>query len=72
MGGVHLIRVLDGICAQRGGAAVISSDNRPELTAKRCWPGAHRNGIALRLIEPGKLNQNAYVESSMAVCVTNA
>jgi putative transposase len=24
---------------------------------------AHRNGVALRLIEPGKPNQNAYVES---------
>jgi hypothetical protein len=24
---------------------------------------AHRRGIALRLVEPGKPNQNAYVES---------
>jgi hypothetical protein len=27
MGGDHLIRVLDGICAQRGKPAVIRSDN---------------------------------------------
>jgi hypothetical protein len=33
---------------------------------------AHRNGIALRLIEPGKPNQNAYVESFMAACAMNA
>ena len=26
-------------------------------------PPAHRNGVALKLIEPGKPNQNAYVES---------
>jgi len=33
---------------------------------------AHRNGVVLRLIEPGKPNQNAYVESSTGGCGTNA
>ena len=35
----------------------------PEFTGKAMLTWAHRNGIALRLIEPGKPNQNAYVES---------
>jgi transposase InsO family protein len=63
MGGDHLIRVLDGICAQRGKPTVIRSDNGPEFTGRAMLTWAHRNGIALRLIEPGKPNQNAYVES---------
>ena len=35
----------------------------PEFTGKSMLTWAHRHGIALRLIEPGKPNQNAYVES---------
>jgi transposase InsO family protein len=35
----------------------------PEFTGKAMLNWAHRRGIALRLIEPGKPNQNAYVES---------
>jgi putative transposase len=35
----------------------------PEFTGKAMLNWAHRNGVALRLIEPGKPNQNAYVES---------
>jgi putative transposase len=34
-----------------------------EFTGKSMLTWAHRHGIALRLIEPGKPNQNAYVES---------
>ena len=63
MGGDHLIRVLDGICSRRGKPSVIRSDNGPEFTGRAMLTWAHRNGIALRLIEPGKPNQNAYVES---------
>jgi transposase InsO family protein len=63
IGGDHLTRILDGICAQRGTPAVIRTDNGPEFTGKAMLNWAHRRGIALRLIEPGKPNQNAYVES---------
>ena len=35
----------------------------PEFTGKSMLTWAHRHGITLRLIEPGKPNQNAYVES---------
>jgi transposase InsO family protein len=63
IGGDHLTRILDGICAQRGTPVVIRTDNGPEFTGKAMLNWAHRRGIALRLIEPGKPNQNAYVES---------
>jgi transposase InsO family protein len=63
IGGDHLVRILDGICSQRGKPAVIRSDNGKEFTGRAMLTWAHRNGIALRLIEPGKPNQNAYVES---------
>jgi putative transposase len=42
---------------------LIRSDNGKEFTGKATLTWAHRNGVALRLIEPGKPNQNAYVES---------
>ena len=35
----------------------------PEFTGKAMLKLAHRKGIAPRLIEPGKPNQNAYAES---------
>jgi transposase InsO family protein len=63
IGGEHLTRILDGICSQRGKPVVIRSDNGPEFTGKSMLTWAHRHGISLRLIEPGKPNQNAYVES---------
>ena len=63
IGGDHLIRTLDGICSQRGKPAMIRSDNGAEFTGKAMLTWAHRNGVELRLIEPGKPNQNAYVES---------
>jgi transposase InsO family protein len=63
IGGDHLVRILDGICSQRGKPAVIRSDNGKEFTGKAMLTWAHRQGVTLRLIEPGKPNQNAYVES---------
>lgn len=63
MGGDHLVRVLDQVCAQRGRPSAIRTDNGPEFSGKAMLTWAHRNGITLRPIEPGKPNQNAYVES---------
>lgn len=63
IGGNHLTRILDGVCAQRGTPAVMRTDNGPEFVGKAMLNWAHRRGLALRLIEPGKPNQNAYVES---------
>jgi putative transposase len=62
IGGDHLTRILDGICSQRGKPAMIRSDNGKEFTGKAMLSWAYRNAVALRLIEPGKPNQNAYVE----------
>ena len=63
IGGDHLVRIMDRLCAQRGRPAVIRTDNGKEFTGKAMLTWAHRNGIALRLIEPGKPTQNAYIES---------
>lgn len=63
IGGDHLTRILDAVCSQRGQPMMIRSDNGPEFTGKAMLTWAHRHSIALRLIEPGKPNQNAYVES---------
>lgn len=63
IGGDHLTRILDGYCSLRGKPTMIRTDNGPEFTGKAMLTWAHRNGIELRLIEPGKPNQNAYIES---------
>jgi putative transposase len=63
MGGNQLTRVLDSICSQRGRPSVIRTDNGPEFCGKAMLTWAHRNAVTLRLIQPGKPNQNAYVES---------
>lgn len=63
VGGDHLVRILDEVCARRGRPSIIRTDNGPEFTGRAMLTWAHRHGIALRLIEPGKPNQNAYVES---------
>jgi putative transposase len=42
---------------------VIHSDNGKVFCGRAMAIWAHQNGVALRFIEPGKPNQNAYVES---------
>lgn len=61
--GLVLTRMLDQICERRGYPKIIRSDNGKEFTGKDMLIWAHEHHVALRLIEPGKPNQNAYVES---------
>ena len=63
IGGDHLVRILDELCARRGKPGIILTDNGPEFTGRAMLTWAHRAGVRLKLIEPGKPNQNAYVES---------
>jgi len=61
--GNSVVRVLDRLAASRGLPKVIRTDNGKEFCGKAMMTWAHDRHIALRLIEPGKPNQNAYVES---------
>lgn len=61
--GVGVVRILDRLAQTRGLPEVIRTDNGKEFCGKAMLVWAHKHGVALRLIEPGKPNQNAYVES---------
>jgi putative transposase len=61
--GLMLTRVLDRLALTRGLPKVIRTDNGKEFCGKAMIQWAHARGVDLRLIEPGKPNQNAYVES---------
>jgi putative transposase len=61
--GMMLTRVLDRLALTRGLPKSIRTDNGKEFCGKAMVTWAHERGVELRLIEPGKPNQNAYVES---------
>ena len=56
-------RVLDRLALSRGLPKVIRTDNGKEFCGKAMVAWAHEHDVQLRLIEPGKPNQNAYIES---------
>jgi putative transposase len=64
--------VRDGLAQARGHPKVIRSDNGKEFCGKAMVTCARERGVQLRLIEPGKPNQNAYIGSFAVGCVTNA
>ena len=61
--GTYVTRLLERIKVERGLPKVIRSDNGKEFCGRAMAIWAHENNVALRFIEPGKPNQNAYVES---------
>lgn len=63
IGGIALTRILDRLRTDRGLPKVIRTDNGKEFCGRAMLTWAHKQGVTLRLIEPGKPNQNAYIES---------
>ena len=58
----RVIRALDQIIAWRGKPSIIRADIGPELISGRLMKWAAKNQIHIQYIQPGKPQQNAYVE----------
>lgn len=58
----RVIRVLDQVVAWRGRPQALRLDNGPELLADRFITWCADRGIELRYIQPGKPDQNAFIE----------
>ncbi len=63
IGGYPLTRMLDRLGLERGLPKVIRTDNGKEFCGRAMLSWAYQRGVLLRQIEPGKPNQNAYIES---------
>jgi transposase InsO family protein len=63
MSGLQLTRHLDQLADRRGLPRIIRSDNGPGFVGKVMLNWAHERNVNLRQIDPGKPNQNAYIES---------
>src|SRR6185295_6140413 len=63
IGGLAVTRILDRLAIDRGLPMALRTDNGPEFCSRAMLTWAYDRGVTLRLIEPGKPNQNAYIES---------
>jgi len=58
----RLVRVFDQIKRDHGLPQVLRSDNGPEFLGEAFTQWAKANGVAIQYIQPGKPNQNAFIE----------
>jgi putative transposase len=63
IGGLLVTRILDDLARTRGLPRVLRTDNGLELCGRAMLTWAQARDVLLRLIEPGKPTQNAYIES---------
>jgi putative transposase len=63
VGGLAVTRALDRVAATRGLPRILRTDNGLEFCGRAMLTWAHERPVTLRLIEPGKPTQNAYIES---------
>lgn len=62
LGAERVIRTLENIVAWRGRPRAIRCDNGPEFLAHRFVAWCADHAIEIRYIQPGKPNQNAFIE----------
>jgi putative transposase len=58
----RLVRVFEQLKAERGLPDVLRTDNGPEFLGIAFTEWCEANGVMIDYIEPGKPNQNAYIE----------
>jgi putative transposase len=63
MGGKRVVRVLDRVVEKRGDPESITVDNGTEFDSKVVDAWAHKRGVKILFIRPGKPNENAFIES---------
>ena len=61
--GARVAQVLDRVGGHRGLPRSIRLDNGPEFTGRALDEWAHRRGVKLEFIRPGKPVENAFIES---------
>jgi putative transposase len=61
--GKRVVAVLEKVAKTHGLPQVITTDNGTEFTCRAVDEWAHRNGVKLDFIRPGKPIENAYIES---------
>ena len=59
---VRLVRIFEQLQAQHGLPRVLRTDNGPKFLGEAFTAWAKAAGMAIQYIQPGKPNQNAYVE----------
>jgi putative transposase len=58
----RVVRVLDDLVSLHGAPAALRMDNGPELTSEALRAWCEQHGIEQRFIQPGKPDQNAFIE----------
>ena len=66
--GRHVTAALDKIALQRSYPIAVVSDNGPEFCSRIVDEWAHRHGVKLQFIRPGKPVENAFIESFNGKC----
>ena len=71
--GARVVRALDRLTEERGAIPhVIVLDNGPALTSRALDRWAYERGVRLHFIDPGKPQQNGFIESFNGASGTSA